>query len=76
MIDIPSWEEAERAVKGGNATPLDEFVYHNEPAGKNDIEFRAQLNALVGYVCGLTLRAVDVLDSSQKSKSLAQPAHH
>ena len=50
MINIPEWEDAAKAVENGNASPLDLFVYHNEPAGKQDIEFRKQLTNLVEYL--------------------------
>jgi len=62
MIRIPSWEEAERAVEGGNPTPLDVFIYENEPAGKNDELFREQLDDLVVYLCGLNHRKVVEVD--------------
>lgn len=50
--EIPEWREAEKAVKDGNPTPLDEFVYHNEPIGKEGVEFREQLEELINYLCG------------------------
>lgn len=61
MIKIPEWSNAVEAVENGTASPLDLFVYHNEPAGNpQDIEFRNQLQALLEYVSGLTPRAVDL----------------
>lgn len=60
MVKIPKWEDAAEAVKNETASPLDLFVYHNEPAGNpQDVEFRNQLQALLEYVSGLTQRAPD-----------------
>lgn len=60
MINIPKWEDAAEAVKSETASPLDLFVYHNEPAGNpQDVEFRNKLQALLEYVSGLTQRALD-----------------
>ena len=61
MVNIPKWEDAAEAVKSETASPLDLFVYNNEPAGNpQDVEFRNQLQALLEYVSGLTPRALDV----------------
>jgi hypothetical protein len=59
MVNIPKWEDAAEAVKNESASPLDLFVYNNEPAGLQDVEFRTQLQALLDYVSGLTQRATD-----------------
>jgi hypothetical protein len=59
MIEVPTWEQAKEAVERGDANPLELFVYHNEPAGREDEEFRKQLNAMIGFVCALTTNAID-----------------
>jgi hypothetical protein len=62
MVNIPKWEDAAEAVKNETASPLDLFVYHNEPAGNpQDVEFRNQLQALLVYVSSLTKRGADSL---------------
>ena len=50
-IVVPDFFDAERRMKAGNEDALDEFVYHNEPAGKEQEEkFRRQLQDLIDYV--------------------------
>jgi hypothetical protein len=51
MVTIPDWIDARKAVETGKASALDEFIYHNEPAGdKEETEFRTQLEALIDYL--------------------------
>ena len=39
----------------GNASPLDEFIYQNEPAGeKESKKFREELYNLIRYIKGWT----------------------
>jgi hypothetical protein len=64
MIEVPTWERAKEAVDRGDANPLELFVYHNEPAGRVDEGFRKQLNAVIGFVCGLTTNAMDEMDKT------------
>jgi len=52
-IKLPSWEECEEVVKLKMATSLEVFIYHNEPAGKDDIRFRQQLKNLVDYISSI-----------------------
>ena len=75
MIEIPEWSNAVKAVENGTASPLDFFVYQNEPAGNpQDIEFRNQLQALLEYVSGLTPRAPDVRQAGVIIGRLPVPA--
>lgn len=47
-LEVPEYADTQRAIEVGVATPLDIFVYHNEPAGdKDELDFRVQLAALV-----------------------------
>lgn len=51
MMFIPSYEQAADAVANRKQTPLDIFIFENEPAGKFDEErFRAQLQATLDYI--------------------------
>lgn len=53
--DLLTWEDCERAVKGGWATHMQVFIYNNEPAdvGLPDAhtaaEFRQQLFAMLAF---------------------------
>lgn len=47
MSDLPDWEECAAAVVAQTATPLQEFIYDNEPAGPHDEVFRSQLFAIL-----------------------------
>lgn len=53
--DLPTWEDCESAVESGYATPLQAFIYNNEPAdvGLEDAhtaaEFRQQLFAALVF---------------------------
>lgn len=77
MVNIPNWEDAAEAVKSETASPLDLFVYHNEPAGNpQDVEFRNQLQALLDYVSGLTPRAADGLVRCKKCNALIETTVH
>lgn len=58
---IPEWDDANSAVINNTANPLQSFVFHNEPAGKKDVEFREQLKAAIDFV---------VSEFKQKEKSL------
>ena len=49
---LPSWEQCEAAVKCGDASPLQRFIYEHEPAGGDpdwgaDVAWRALLAAAV-----------------------------
>ena len=47
---IPTWEEARDAVAFGKATPLEIFIWNNEPAGTKDEQlFRQGLEELIRY---------------------------
>lgn len=48
---LPSWEESQKAIKEGMATPLHRFVFNNEPAGKaEEKQFRDELKELIEYI--------------------------
>lgn len=60
MIDIPTWLEANDAVQNETATPIDWFVYNNEPAGVEETKtFRAELALMIGYVCGVWTNLIE-----------------
>lgn len=60
MIRLPTWEEAEKAVKAGLADPIHEFVYHQEPSGEQaERDFRLQLNTLIGFVYAIATNNVE-----------------
>lgn len=48
-MKIPTFLEAADAVEEGSPTPLDRFIYNNEP-DNNFKQFRSQLFDLVEYV--------------------------
>lgn len=53
-VDLPEWDRARAAVAcepgAGEATPIDVFLYNNEPAATDDeAEFRYQLQAALNY---------------------------
>lgn len=51
VIKIPTFEQAKKQLEAAEDTPLDAFVYHNEPADDMETEiFRKQLQALIDYV--------------------------
>lgn len=47
-VVLPTHDEADLALKNGLPTKLEEFIYHQEPAGENGEEFRSQLTAALG----------------------------
>ncbi len=50
-IKIPTHEEATERVETNSASPLDVFVYENEPAGNEDSEkFRTELQNLLNSI--------------------------
>lgn len=50
-FELPTWSKADQSMALGEDTPLDEFIYHNEPAGEKEAaEFRRQLEKLIQYV--------------------------
>lgn len=50
---IPTWSETVARVTEGDATPLDRFVYHNEPTGGDqELEWREQLQDMLDFVLG------------------------
>jgi hypothetical protein len=50
-MDLPSWEESEAAHDAGTATALQEFIYCNEPAGKDEMkQFREMLTDVIGEI--------------------------
>jgi len=49
---LPSWEECSAAVRAGIASPLQAFIEGNEPAGKDDVEWRASLFTLLESMAG------------------------
>lgn len=59
---IPTYEDAVAQAEAGNGTALTEFVLHNEPAGPQEAEFRAQLGALIEYVEAETLFAATAVE--------------
>lgn len=47
-IELPTYDEARDAVEGGNASPLEYFIAHNEPAERDDErEFREGLASVL-----------------------------
>lgn len=43
---IPTWEHCEAKFKEGVATPVEEFIYNNEPANPEDaFKFRIEFGA-------------------------------
>ena len=50
-MKIPTWQEAKEAIESGSCTPLDVFVFDNEPAGDEDEKkFRLELQAAIDFV--------------------------
>ena len=50
-IKIPTWDEADNKIQAGTATPLDTFVFNNEPAGEGqEKQFRKELQEMINYV--------------------------
>lgn len=43
LVTLPPWAECAAKVEAGEASALEQFIYHNEPAGRIDEEFRALL---------------------------------
>lgn len=48
-IALPTWDETECAVDTDTATPLDFFIYHNEPGGPDDKKFRQRLKEALNF---------------------------
>jgi len=59
---LPTWSECAAAVRAGNATALQFFIYSEEPTSPEDIEFR---NSLLGLLHELTTS--NWIDPSQPS---------
>lgn len=48
LRDLPTWKSCREAVTQGHATPLEEFIYEDEPADHEDVEeWRKRLLKLV-----------------------------
>lgn len=56
FVPLPEWGDAEQRYYDGDSDPIDEFVFHNEPAGEQDAIFRQQLQEALdhAYVLGLS----------------------
>ena len=48
-MKLPNFSDALLAVDEGVATPLDHFVYENEPAGKPEKQWRERLETLLDW---------------------------
>lgn len=46
-MELPTWEECDAATASLTATPLQQFIYDNEPAGPHDEVFRDQLSVIL-----------------------------
>jgi hypothetical protein len=46
---LPTYQAAAQAILEGTETPLDTFIYEEQPLSVNEKEFRANLIDLVGY---------------------------
>lgn len=52
---IPSWDSAQDRMECGEPTPLDVFIFHNEPAGIEESRiFRKQLLDAINNCCLVT----------------------
>lgn len=67
-IKIPTWAEAAEAVRHGQATALDRFIYNNEPAGNDDeSKFRDEVAELaIGLTEPLKARVKEFIDAVEK----------
>lgn len=50
-IELPTALEALQAVEAGSPTPLESFIYWNEPVGHGQQGFREKLALALEYVC-------------------------
>jgi hypothetical protein len=51
-MKLPEWDDCKAAVDAGEATPIQEFIYNNEPAGDRDSRlFRKQLVLMLNQFC-------------------------
>lgn len=50
QIALPTWLEADAALEEGKGTPLHTFIHSQEPCGDDEIQFRTQLQAVIGFV--------------------------
>jgi len=49
-VEIPTFEQAKSRMEVGIVTPLDKFIYSQEPAGEQGEMFRDELKSLVVYI--------------------------
>lgn len=50
-VDLPDWWWIKTKLENGcPLTPLEIFVMNNEPAGEDEVQFRAELQAVVAYL--------------------------
>ncbi len=53
MIHLPHWQNCQdKTTQGEPLNPLEQFIYDNEPAGKQDVGFRKQLRAMIEFMKG------------------------
>lgn len=57
-MKLPSWMDVDRKVQKGFAlNPVELLIHSNEPAGKDDIEFRRQVSDAFDFVWNLAVSA-------------------
>lgn len=49
-MKLPTFGEARKAVQNKTSTPLDRFIHHWEPQGKEEESFRTMLSSLLDWV--------------------------
>ena len=51
-MKLPSWAECKEAVDNSSASPIQEFIYEQEPAGINEsLTFRILLGEILNHFC-------------------------
>lgn len=66
---LPSWEQCQTAVKAGNATVLESFIYEQEPSGEEaEIAFRTALKAVLAEFSALEL--LNVLYAARHARDM------
>lgn len=49
-VEIPTFEQAKSRIEIGINTPMDQFIYSQEPAGEQGEMFREELKTMLAYV--------------------------
>ena len=50
MKELPDWKDCQENIVLQKATPLEKFIYFNEPSEPDGKEFRRQLLAAVNFI--------------------------